>query len=138
MASEPWTLSFVRHLVRNPTKVLIAGAVLAGLIAVGGAANTVRLEGRIKELEAACNEESKLEPTKDKLVCEADKLAQLRGLAGIQLQIVTSYRSLDGSKFWTYPLAILVFLLAAVPWAWYFFLRRVAELRDAIVGKRDQ
>ena len=123
--------------MRTPTKVLIAGAVLAGLVAAGGAANTARLEGWVKQLEAACVAEST--PT-FKLVCEADELVRLEHDSkskGIQLQIVTAHRSLHDSKEWPYLLALLILVVGVAPWAWYFFLRRVAELRDAIVGKRD-
>jgi len=32
-------------------------------------------------------------------------------------------------------IAIGVLVLSAIPYAWYFLLRRIRELRDAIVGK---
>lgn len=128
--------------MRTPNKVLIGGLVLAALIATGGAANTARLEGRVKELESACAEESKREMAKFPkltLLCEANELARLEHASksvGIQSQIVNAYRDSQRSGEWPYVLAIVVAFLAAMPWTWYFLLRRIAELRDAIVGKR--
>ena len=36
---------------------------------------------------------------------------------------------------WTLPTAAVVLGFAALPWLWYFLLRRIRELRDAILGK---
>jgi hypothetical protein len=54
----------------------------------------------------------------------------------VQGEVVTAQDAL--SDFSVVPFAItalLVFALFTLPWCWYFFLRRVRELSDAIKGK---
>ena len=52
---------------------------------------------------------------------------------------IEPYRSeptaVDRVADWTIPIAALVLLFSALPWFWYFILRRIRELRDTIVGK---
>lgn len=33
---------------------------------------------------------------------------------------------------WATPVAAIVLVLSALPWRWYFILRRICELREAI------
>jgi hypothetical protein len=42
---------------------------------------------------------------------------------------------ISGAERWPKLAAAIVAILGALPWAWYFLLRRVAELRAAIGGK---
>lgn len=42
---------------------------------------------------------------------------------------------LQFAERWTLPAAAVVLALSALPWLWYFILRRIRELHDAIVGK---
>ena len=52
---------------------------------------------------------------------------------------IEPYRSeppaVDRVADWAIPVAALVLLFSALPWLWYFILRRIRELHDAIVGK---
>jgi hypothetical protein len=43
--------------------------------------------------------------------------------------------ALDAAPDWPYTLAAAIAGVLALPWCWYFFLRRVKELREAILGK---
>ena len=72
------------------------------------------------------------------MVCEIDTLMDLakeHAIEGIQAELVSKRDSVVASKAWPLPIAIAIILFSAVPWMWYFFLRRVQELRDAVAGK---
>ena len=43
--------------------------------------------------------------------------------------------ALRASKSWPPVVAAVIAVLSALPWLWYFLLRRIAELRAAIGGK---
>lgn len=72
------------------------------------------------------------------LVCDPVSLQYPRielRLTPIQDQILESQR---GGNSWlegTLTLAIVVTLISTIPYLWYFLLRRVREVRDAVVGK---
>ena len=42
---------------------------------------------------------------------------------------------LHRSDYWTRRVAVVMLAMLATPWLWYFLLRRIAELRVAILGK---
>jgi hypothetical protein len=72
------------------------------------------------------------------LVCDPVSLQYRRSelrLTAVQDKILEAQR---GSNSWlerTLTLAIVVTLMSAIPYIWYFLLRRVREVRDAVVGK---
>lgn len=130
--------------MHRSTKLLLGGICVASLVAGAGFANTVRLESKVREIEDKCIEESKRELAKFPgftLLCDAKELVRLESDSnpspGIQGQVISAYRVAQESRDWPYLLAFLVIFTTAIPWAWYFFLRRVGELHDAIVGKKD-
>jgi hypothetical protein len=126
----------------RPTKILI-GAVVTGLLSIGlGFAASKYFESELKNLVQACEVESqhsrataKHEWQKAALVCEPAALSGLGDTKGIQARIVDTQRKvhawLDSSRF----LAILIVTIGVLPYAWYFLLRRIRELRGAIAGK---
>ena len=71
----------------------------------------------------------------DPLVCEPATLAMLGETAGLQKVIVGVYWESRRALSETWPIALLVAALFAVPWFWYFLLRRIVELRNAVGGK---
>jgi hypothetical protein len=112
-------------------KIFLSGAALAVLVVLAGFANTRRLETRFLDLEVNCARDPKM-------VCEIDTLIELvkeHPLGGIQAELVAKRNAVVASKAWPLPIAVAIILLSAVPWMWYFFLRRVRELRDAVAGK---
>jgi hypothetical protein len=128
--------------MQRPTKILIGGATVAVLVAVAGVANTVHLESKIHELEATCIEEGKhglAKYPRVQLLCDAKDLVRLETdsnpSTGVQAQIVSAQRADQDSRGWPYALAAVIIFLSALPWTWYFLLRRIRELRDAILGK---
>jgi hypothetical protein len=68
--------------------------------------------------------------------CDAEELSNVEVKAGgIQAKIVEAHRAVTDSKTWPLTVALAVFVLGALPWAWYALLRRIGELRAAIGGK---
>lgn len=130
--------------MQRSTKLLLCGVFVAALVAGGGYANTIRLESKVQEVEEKCIEESKRELAKTPrvtLLCDANELARLetdsKPTPGVQGQVISAYKAAQESRDWPLFLAAAIALISAMPWGWYFFLRRVSELRDAIVGKKD-
>jgi cell division protein FtsL len=125
-------------------KIFFIGALCTTLIAAVGFLNTYNLESKLHSLESKCTNEKVEKAGKQgeldlsrygTLVCDAAELSDLEELKGIQAQIVQTHNDVRSSKKWPYSIAVLVILFSSIPWAWYFLLRRVRELRDVIVGK---
>ena len=130
--------------MEKPTKILIGGVLCAALIAGVGALNTARLKANLKALEARCGEDGKkdqqttgtaFEPT-----CDGDELSRLAWkqtgpFVGIQADILAAHDNVRNSPAKPGLLAIGFLIVSVIPWAWYFLLRRIRELRDAVVGK---
>jgi len=127
--------------MERPTTILIGGGICAALIIAAGYVNSYRLETDLHNLEARCEEEGEknIAYPRLKLLCNANDLVELEGESsssvGIQAQIVSAQKKLQSSTGWPYVLAAVVLIISFVPWAWYFFLRRIRELRDAVSGK---
>lgn len=75
-----------------------------------------------------------------KPICDPVELGRFNGkLVGTQEELASAQRELwQWNRHWKrWPisggLAITVFF--ALPWVWYFLLRRVRELREALIGK---
>lgn len=118
------------------TNLMVSGATVAAIIASAGAFNTHRLESRIHDLESACISIPEAKKEIDfRPICDAASLASLNNLTGVQAEIVATQRAISDSSGWPYILAGLIFVLTGLPWAWYFLLRRIRELRDAILGR---
>lgn len=74
----------------------------------------------------------------DPLVCNAAELVRGDGTAtfvGLQADIVNAYRTAQSSYAWPKLVALALVCLGAVPWVWYFLLRRLAEVRRALSGQ---
>lgn len=68
-------------------------------------------------------------------VCDAEVLDELGGLAGLQLQISRAHRDVQfGAHHWG---DVMYFLggLTPLPWLWYWFLRRLREVKQALTDK---
>ena len=72
------------------------------------------------------------------LACDAASLQQLRGeseLTEVQAKLLTAS---EGTDVWfgaAKLLAAIFVFVAGMPYLWYFLLRRLREIREAIVGK---
>lgn len=123
------------------SKIFLGGIICATVIVAIGFANTYRLESKLKKIEVECVTEGKQnKPTINfKMICDVEDLIGLdrssEPLVGIQADIVAAQRKVWKSKEGPYLAAAVVLVLAGIPWVWYFLLRRIRELRDAIAGK---
>lgn len=130
--------------LKKENKILLGGMLIALLILLLDVANTYRLELELDRLQEHCVEEREsIDRSKSrfpgKLICDPRDLRSLASKdnpsVGIQAKVVAAYENFLDSKRRFLPLAIAVFIIGVVPWCWYFLLRRIRELRDAILGK---
>jgi hypothetical protein len=131
----------------KPAKILISGIFVGALIYGLGEMNTHRLERRVQELQRACVAETEAEAKKQgalsalasifsgKTLCDPVELARSDGYTGIQGQLAAAQRDVLRWASWPQIAGIAVPLLCCLPWLWYFLLRRIRELREAILGK---
>jgi len=131
----------------KPAKVLIGG-IFAGAFVYGlGEMNTFRLERRVEELQKECVAQTESEAKKQgtlsalanifsgKATCDPVELARSDGYSGIQGQLAAAQRDALRWGNSVQISAIAIPLLCSLPWWWYFLLRRIRELREAIAGK---
>jgi hypothetical protein len=131
----------------KPAKILIGGIFAGALIYGFGEVNTLRLERRVHELQRACVAETEAEAKKQgawsalanifsaKMTCDPVDLARSDSYPGIQGQLATAERDVLRWASWSQISGIAIALMCSLPWLWYFFLRRIRELREAITGK---
>jgi hypothetical protein len=139
-------------------KFFVAGvAIAAGLAAFCAISNGITaaqhrqklasLESTIAALQAKCVAESE-ENTKsgtgwghDPLVCEPKQLVSISShLGGIQKEMAAKQTAINDEQQYypmelPYLIALGIVLIAGLPWSWYFLLRRIRELSDAIRGQ---
>ena len=136
---------------------MLAGVAIGIVVATLGLANTYRLEREIQDFSIKCVAEgekgqknSKFDPDSAVLieawkppadavlVCDPEDLAPLRSASiplGVQGEIVRAKLELNSSREWPLWLAMAIALALSMPFVWYFFLNRIKELREVIVGK---
>jgi hypothetical protein len=131
----------------KPTKILIGGIFAGGLMYGLGEMNTYRLERRVQRLQGACVAETETEAKKQgtfsaltrifvpKPICDPVELARSDGYLGIQAELAAAERDVLRWTNWSAIAGIAIPLMCCLPWLWYFFLRRIRELREAIAGK---
>lgn len=126
-------------------KILLGGVLVGALTAGGGYLLSERSRARVADLVAECKDahkgevKTKAEPWKgDPLVCGPTELSMSSRSSpnvGIQSAIVSSQKESEDRLKYGLVIASLVVLVAGIPYAWYFLLRRIREFRDTIVGK---
>jgi len=93
------------------------------------------LAGSPARVEAKPWEKYKGHFVPDRLVCDPETLVTLSANGGIQKDITDAYFASRTAATDTQVAALVIAFLSAIPWLWYFLLRRVVELRNAIGGK---
>ncbi len=124
----------------GPAKALIVGLVAGGLLFAGGGLNIQRLQRQVTATRATCEEESK---TSDfaalggELICDPSDLAfsSTPDPPGVQGELARTQRRLRWWQDVTIPASLIIVIPCALPWTWYFLLRRLRELREAIIGR---
>jgi hypothetical protein len=129
------------------TKILIGG-IFAGALTYGvGELNTHRLEEKVRQLQQTCIAEQKAEGKNQgalsalasmftgKPTCDPVELAASNSYSGVQAELAAAERDRQGWSSWPPIAAMAVAIVSCLPWLWYFILRRIRELREAIVGK---
>jgi hypothetical protein len=66
--------------------------------------------------------------------CDPQVLENTSNVRGIYADVLAADQAVSGSGSTSIYVALVIALLAVVPAAWYFLLRRIAELRKAIGG----
>lgn len=149
--------------MERPTIALGIGLTLGGAILAGGHWNMQRLQREEHRLRVACAaEEQKALQLRDPLEpplstwnfdgipdaedrCHPAILA-VNGrlheaaegetpLRRVQQELVDVHNAAVQFREWPAVIGVGVFTLFAVPWAWYFLLRRIRELREAVMGR---
>jgi hypothetical protein len=130
--------------MKGRNKILLGGVLLAAAIVIVGVSGRLYYAYRLSGLVAECETHNVPEPRPYNYdagpsLCDPAMIyARGTGAYGIQGEIQTAY--LDSKIFMSgFPIAAgSIALLFAVPWLWYFFLRRLAELRRAGRGAEDE
>lgn len=128
----------------KPIKLFFLGVTI-GLLALGvGYISSQRNVSKLNELVEKCNAEVMQAPQgpwlnwqKAPLVCDPSELYSVRTneLKGIQKEIAEFDLSRNDLFEASKIIAIFSVIVFSLPYIWYFFLRRVRELRDVISGK---
>ncbi len=129
--------------ISGPAKSLLVAAAAALAIVGYGLAGHLQHQADLRAHVAACEKEANRPVTKPdgqdvtlRLMCDPRELDKGVDLpAGIQGQIVLAQREVDGGWGEEGLIAILVLLVGAIPWGWYFLLERIREMRQAALGR---
>lgn len=122
-------------------RVLIVGLMGAVFLCSVGYYLDWRQGENIKEIGLRCTNEAAIERAKSELdfqmLCDPLELFPLdERVIGVQKELVEAVKARDVSNthHW-YSAAIFFALALAIPYLWYFLLRRLREVRDAVTGR---
>lgn len=128
----------------TPTKALLIGATLAATVCGVGYVHSRNGQADLVRLEAQCQREIQNASTAEKelgfvLECKGATLANsassLESMVDLQANLASAYQAAQSGLRVFYPIAAAIVITSAIPWLWYFLLRRLRELREAVVGK---
>jgi len=101
--------------------------------------NMHRLLSKSDAISAECEASA---PARETKVDSTDVAAMNREAARLNAigecmskQAVPTAEAYHDAGFWYFLAAPAIALAGVLPWAWYFLLRRVAELRASVAGK---
>jgi hypothetical protein len=126
----------------KPAKIFLLGVVVGVIVLMVGYALDKRQQDSLESLVAKCKTETMEAPKgpwekyqEAPLVCEPSELVIYPDVIGVQKDVRQSYLGRGDYLFWSQLLAMALLGVFALPYAWYFLLRRVRELVKAITGK---
>ena len=126
-----------------PSKLFAIGLIAAVACFGAGRIIVMRADTHLKSLVATCHDESERAQhsntnvpwEKDPLVCDPRELASIGAPVGIQAQIASAYGRLLSLRQWTWLVPAAIAAASAIPFLWYFLLRRIRELSGAVIGR---
>lgn len=131
------------HLKRS-TWTLVGGLAAAVIVFAVGTMNAKRLQSASADAWARCDPEAPGKPVPAWDLPATDPIAALEAETAARAVEAACYKKLgfaaptnaaiSASEKWPRVAAAVIAILGALPWAWYFLLRRIAELRAAIGG----
>ena len=106
----------------------------------------MHLETRLNEVQLRCQAEDKRESDyPGNLICDPKELVKLSirqegtletsPLVGIQARLAEIHQRILDFTPWPLRIAFGLLIFSTLPWVWYFFLGRVRELREAVIGR---
>lgn len=126
----------------KPAKILFIGVLVSLVVLAVGYLLDRREQFALDALIAKCKTETMEAPKgpwqkyqEAPLVCEPTELIGYPDLIGIQKEVRQSYLGRGDYFSGSQLLAVLLLGVFALPYVWYFLLRRVRELVKAITGK---
>lgn len=133
--------------MERTAKIAISGLVIGCVIAGLSVEHSARLNSKLESARAECVAEGKREANttaigkmaakyRGKLDCDPASLQQndVRG-NNAQNNLLQAYQEQEAWSPWPILVGILTTFISALPWLWYFILRRLAEIRQALLGK---
>ena len=133
--------------LERPTKFLLFGVVLGIIALVTGYTMSHYYSGMTDTLVEECISENNKPTaagvprwTQAPLVCNVPKLVSAArvansGLVGIEAKIVEAHRLSNAWLNRAHMLGGVLIGIFALPYGWYFLLRRIKELSNALLGK---
>ncbi|MHB8404624.1 MAG: hypothetical protein ACYDCJ_04285 [Gammaproteobacteria bacterium] len=127
--------------------LLFLGIAIGIAVLATGYVKSQYLSAQVNDLISECKAENqKLMPpetppwAKDAGVCdlqelEASRIDSSNGLEGIQAKIVDTHMLAESWLTKSLVFSVVFVCIFAIPYAWYFLLRRIRELREAFIGK---
>ena len=121
------------------TTTLIAGLTVGGLLVAVGSMRSQQLNDRLDALLLECQQENeriqqRSDPAGIRFELDCSRYLSDPSAPGVQGKIAEAYAAYS---WWDSAIlvGVLLALLLAVPWSWYFLLRRLGELRQALIGR---
>jgi hypothetical protein len=124
--------------MRRSTVIALVGSG-ASLLIGGGAYllehhRNIALASAVERCHAEAVEIAKNPDAFDfEMICAPSELASGPALKGVQAEVAAANAATFDSVRWIAG-AFVLFAISALPWVWYFLLRRIAEVRAAIAG----
>lgn len=133
---------YLQHIDRN-IKSLLLGILLASVALVAGQITSSYYSNLGNDLITKCMLGNKKPVTSEippwekynTLVCDLNTLKSRENLVGIQEKIVEASSNENEWRWKSNLFSASLLGIFAIPYIWYFLLRRIRELSDAIFGK---
>jgi len=119
--------------MEKPTKILLIGLAASVLIFGAGYFVSSRAEAKRAELASECESTAPL-PERTSIITFDDLIPHRKPVCSpTELDSIREQRNFANNSFLvSASIAFFVFVICVMPYSWYFMLRRIRELRDAL------